>query len=77
MRREELLIGLENIEDNFKVLDNIFKCIQVYYKGESADAIADLYSCIKEDIDISSDFIKRLKSNLGSDNVRKLPGDIL
>ena len=51
--------------------------MQVYYKGESADAIADLYKCLKEDIDISSEFIAKLKNNLGSGNVRRLPGDIL
>ena len=77
MKKQELLIGIENIEENFKMLDNIFKTMPIYFKGETSDAITELYGLLKEDISKTIDFMSMIKASMGVDDIKKLPGDIL
>ena len=64
MSEEKIKQHIDNIEQDFRLLDNIFKCIEVYWKGDAAVAVQDRYTDIKEDIsDIRSNLLK-LKESL-------------
>ena len=73
---DKILLKIENIEQNLRLVDNIFNSINTYWVGDSADAVQELYGFLKEDIGISYEFLKGLKSTLGGEEIRKLPGDI-
>ena len=76
MDYKELLVSIENIEDNFKVIDSVFRSMNIYHKGKAADAIADVYSQVKEEIDVAIFDLGKLKESIGYRDIRKLPGDI-
>ena len=46
----KILEHIENIEQDFRMLDNIFKCMNMYWKGDGADAIINTYQNIKTKI---------------------------
>ena len=41
---------IDNIEQDFKILDNIFKCMNIYWKGEGADAVINTYRNMEDEI---------------------------
>ena len=41
---------IDNIEQDFKMLDNIFKCMNIYWKGEGADAVINTYLDMADEI---------------------------
>lgn len=46
----KIIKHIDNIEQDFKILDNIFKCMNIYWKGEGADAILNTYRNMTDDI---------------------------
>lgn len=46
----KIIKHIDNIEQDFKILDNIFKCMNIYWKGEGADAILSTYRNMTDDI---------------------------
>ena len=46
----KIIKHIDNIEQYFKILDNIFKCMNIYWKGEGADAILSTYRNMTDDI---------------------------
>ena len=46
----KIIRHIDNIEQDFKMLDNIFKCMNIYWKGEGADAILNTYRSMTDDI---------------------------
>ena len=46
----KIIRHIDNIEQDFKMLDNIFKCMNIYWKGEGADAILNTYRNMTDDI---------------------------
>ena len=46
----KIIRHIDNIEQDFKMLDNIFKCMNIYWKGEGADAILSTYRNMTDDI---------------------------
>ena len=46
----KIIKHIDNIEQDFKILDNIFKCMNIYWKGEGADAILNTYRSMTDDI---------------------------
>ena len=76
MDYKELLISIENIEDNFRLLDNVFRCMNIYHKGKAAEAIADVYGQVKIEIDVAIADLRKIKESIGDSCIRKLPGDI-
>ena len=76
MIEREVLSKIENIEQNLKIIDNIFKCIPLYWQGESAMGIQELYSQLQGEIDKSVEYMERVKSKLDNCKIKKLRGDI-
>ena len=46
----EILRHIDNIEQDFKMLDNIFRCMNIYWKGEGADAVINTYRNMEDEI---------------------------
>ena len=46
----KIIRHIDNIEQNFKMLDNIFKCMNIYWKGEGADAVINTYRNMEDEI---------------------------
>ena len=68
----EVLLKIENIEQNLKMIDNIFKCMDMYWQGDTAQGVQNLYRDVNDNILQSKEFIKNIKASLGSDNIKKL-----
>lgn len=63
-QEEKIKRHIDNIEEDFRLLDNIFRCMDVYWKGEAAVAVQDRYIDIKEEILVIRDNILKLKEYL-------------
>ena len=46
----KIIRQIDNIEQDFKMLDNIFKCMNIYWKGEGADAVINTYRNMEDEI---------------------------
>ena len=46
----KIIKHIDNIEQDFKILDNIFKCMNIYWKGEGADAVINTYRNMEDEI---------------------------
>lgn len=46
----KIIRHIDNIEQDFKMLDNIFKCMNIYWKGEGADAVINTYRNMEDEI---------------------------
>ena len=46
----KIIRHIDNIEQDFKMLDNIFKCMNIYWKGEGADAVINTYLDMADEI---------------------------
>ena len=57
----KILKHIDNIEQDFKILDNIFKCMNIYWKGEGADAIFKTYLNLANEIDDIRSHLAQLK----------------
>ena len=57
----KILEHIENIEQDFRMLDNIFKCMNIYWKGEGADAIFKTYLNLANEIDDIRSHLAQLK----------------
>lgn len=73
-----MLLKIENIEQGYRIIDNIFKCMPIYWKGEAAESIQDIYSELRVEIDSHLEFLDLLKKQLlmdtqGADNIKELP----
>ena len=73
---DEMLVRIENIQQNLKIIDNIFGCMKTYWTGDSADSVQELYGELKEDISRSEEFLANIVDCYSGDEVKKLPGDI-
>lgn len=60
----KILEHIENIEQDFRMLDNIFKCMNMYWKGDGADAIINTYQNINCDMEIVAKHLTQLKGIL-------------
>ena len=50
---------IDNLEQDFRMLDNIFKYINMYWKGQGAIAVQDMYCNIQKDIeDVRKNLLK-------------------
>ena len=74
--KEEVLVRVENIQQNIKVIQNIFDSMKSYWIGDSAEVIQELYKSLQEEIYVSNDFLDCINEELGGDWIRKLPGNI-
>ena len=75
--KNQVLVRVENIQQNLKLVDNIFKCMRTYWGGENADAIQELYSLLQKDIFKSTEYLEDIIKQIGYDEIKRLPGDIL
>lgn len=57
---------IDNIEQDFRMLDNIFKCMNVYWRGEGATAIMDTYKGLDNDIESIRRNMLYLKENIAT-----------
>ena len=78
--KKDILLKIENIEHGYRMIDNIFKCMPMYWKGEAADSIQDIYIELREEIDIHIKHLDMIKKQLMIDkrgvdniNIKKLP----
>ena len=76
MQHNVIVSKIENIEQNLKMLDNIFKCFSTYWNGESAMAVQDLYKGLSEDIENTKKYLELIMKKIGTQEIKKLPGDI-
>ena len=74
--KEEVLVRVENIQQNIKVVQNIFDSMKSYWIGDSSEVIQELYKSLQEEICVSNEFLDCIKEELGGDNIKKLPGNI-
>ncbi|MBE5935560.1 MAG: hypothetical protein E7262_07185 [Lachnospiraceae bacterium] len=74
--KEVVAIIAEEIQQNLKMIDNIFKCMPLYWQGDTADIVMDLYKDIVEDMNKSAEYLDMLKEECSSVEVKTLPGDI-
>ena len=74
--KQEVLLRIENIAQNLKVIESIFDSMKTYWIGESADTVRELYGFMEEEICMSNEFLDDIARKLGADSIRKLPGDI-
>lgn len=66
MDEKKIVEHIDNIEQDFRMLDNIFKCMNVYWKGEGAIAINDTYRNLTNDIDVIRDNMLKLKKAIAN-----------
>lgn len=64
MNQIKILEHIDNIEQDFRMLDNIFKCMNVYWQGEGATAVIDTYRSLDNDIDSIRKNMLYLKENI-------------
>ncbi len=64
MEKLKILEHIDNIEQDFRMLDNIFKCMNVYWQGEGATAVIDTYRNLDSDIDSIRKNMLYLKANI-------------
>ena len=74
--KQEVLLRIENIAQNLKVIESIFDSMKTYWIGESADTVRELYGFMEEEICMSKEFLDDVARKLGAESIRKLPGDI-
>ena len=75
--KNEVLVRVENIQQNLKMIDNIFKCMKTYWVGKNSDAIQELYCGLQQDICKATDYLEYIIDNVVSEEIVKLPRDIL
>ena len=73
-----MLLKIENIQQGYRIIDNIFKCMPIYWNGEADESIQAMYSELKVEIDLHIRYLDLLKKQLlldtrGGDNIKKLP----
>lgn len=64
MEELKILEHIDNIEQDFRMLDNIFKCMNVYWQGEGATAVINTYRNLYSDIDSIRKNMLYLKENI-------------
>lgn len=60
-QEERILEHIDNLEQDFRMLDNIFKCMNMYWKGDGADAVINTYKDLGKDIEEVREHLAKLK----------------